>query len=214
MRKGLFLAALLVLALAGAVLARAPQSLTIFINGFPMTGKALFYKDKIYVPLEDVARSTGGTYSFDEASGTARVTVGAPAPTSQAAPAEGTPYVKVTWERKYLYGTNAKVVATLSNRGEAPARNLEVTCIFKDGTLNELNAVTRALGTLAPGESRTVEFILFDSATAAYPTYGYYNGYYYYYPAAGVAGAGIGGDKINIGGHWTWIFYELRMNYQ
>lgn len=205
----------LVLGAALPVLARAPESLSVFINGFPLGGKALWYKEKIYVPLEDVAASTGGTYQFDASTGTARVTVGGGA--QRGAPAARTgieerPYIQVVWERKYLTGSNARVVVTLKNVGEAPAQNFEALCIFKDDTLRELTAVTRPLGTLAPGESRTVEFALYDTNVAAYPPYAYGPGGYYY-PTGSVVGVGRG-DKILVDGQWTRIFYELKFNYQ
>lgn len=208
----------LVLGAALPVLARAPEALSIIINGHPVSGKALWYKEKIYVPLEDVAASTGGTYQYDERTGTARVTVGGGAarpgtPRVQQSSLDERPYIRVVWERKYVTGDNARVVTTLKNVGEATAQNFEAICIFKDDTLNELTAITRPIGSLGPGESRTVEFAMYDtSGVAGYPAYGYGTGGYYY-PTGSVAGVGRG-DKVLVDGHWTRIYYELKFNYQ
>lgn len=207
----------LVLGAALPVLARAPEALSIIINGHPITGKALWYKEKIYVPLEDVAASTGGTYQFDERTGTARVTVGGSgsgARVQQQSTSDERPYIRVVWERKYLTGSNARVVTTLKNVGEASAQNFEAICIFKDDTLNELTAVTRPVGSLAPGESRTIEFAMYDTnVSAGYPAYGYGGPGGYYYPTGNTGGISRG-DKILIDGHWTRIYYELKFNYQ
>lgn len=213
-RRTWFLIAALggILTLAPA-LAGTPESLSILINGYAFSGKALWYKGKIYVPLEEVAKSTGGTFGYDPATGEAVVTVGAPPAELRAAtPASGArPYIKVTWERKYLSGNNARVMATLTNQGDAPARDLEAICIFKDGYLNEIGAVARPLGTLGPGQSRTVEFQLYQESSLVYPSYAYTGGYYYY-PGGGLIGGS--GDKILVNGHWTRIYYELKFNYR
>lgn len=215
MRKSWSLLVLgLLLGAALPVLARAPDALTIFVNGYPMAGKALWYKDRIYVPLEDVAKSTGGAYQYDATTGTARISVGAPTATAiRREEPDQRPLVRVVWERKYLGGANARVVASLKNVGEAPAVNLEAICIFKDDTLNELSAVSRPVGNLLPGETRTVEFALYDTSVAGgYPSYGYGPGGYYYYP--GGSTGSLSRDKILVDGNWTRIYYELKLNYQ
>ncbi|MGE0489741.1 MAG: hypothetical protein AB7S38_11065 [Vulcanimicrobiota bacterium] len=213
-RIGLLLAVFMVAALP--VLAKAPEALTVFVNGYRVTGKALWYKGRIYVPLEDVASATNGQYRYDEANRTASVVVGAPDPSaaspSQVLPPQADrPYLKVVWEKKYTTGTNARVLATVINRGSTQANDVEAICIFKDSTLQEVSAVARPVGSLAPGQSRTVEFKLFENEAAA-PNYNYpgYAGYGYGAPI--VNGVGSRGE-ILLDGQWTRISYELKFNY-
>lgn len=191
--------ALLVCLVALPVLAVAPKALSVVINGYPVKGKALWYKGKVYVPLEEVAAATGGTYSYDPASGLAAVTVGAAAPPARREVVR--PYIKVRWEKKYMTGGNAKVLATISNSGDVPAENVEAICIFKDGSLREVTAVTREVGRLLPGENRTLEFNLFE-------------GYVVNQWGTPVVGDGLYYDKILLNGEWTRVSYELKFNYQ
>ncbi|MEW6277257.1 MAG: hypothetical protein AB1758_01455 [Candidatus Eremiobacterota bacterium] len=184
--------------LALPVLAAAPQALSVIINGYQMRGKALWYKGKVYVPLEEVAAATGGTYQYDPSTGVATVSVGTPAPPPRREVQR--PYIKVRWEKKYLAGTNAKVMTTIANIGDVPAENLEAICIFKDGYLRELTAVARPVGRLLPGESRTLEFNLFEG----------YSGYAGYTPCVDP----LLYDKVLINGQWTRVSYELKFNYQ
>lgn len=197
-RRSLWIA-LLVGLVALPVLAVAPRALSVVINGYPMKGKALWYKGKVYVPLEEVAAATGGSYSYNPSTGLAAVTVGtaAPAPRREVM----RPYIKVRWEKKYIAGNNAKVLATISNTGEVPAENVQAICIFKDGSLREVTAVTRDVGRLAPGENRTLEFNLFEGYVS--PQYG-----------APAIATGLVYDKILLNGEWTRVSYELKFNYQ
>ncbi|MCA9797165.1 MAG: hypothetical protein KC910_35385 [Candidatus Eremiobacteraeota bacterium] len=198
------------------VLAKAPEALTVFVNGYRVTGKALWYKGRIYVPLEDVASATNGQYNYDETNRTASVMVGPPnaaagSPTLVLPSQAERPYLKVVWEKKYTTGTNARVLATVINRGSSQANDVEAICIFKDETLQEVSAVARPVGTLAPGQSRTVEFKLFESEASA-PNYAYpgYAGYSYGAPI--VSGVGRRGEVL-LDGQWTRISYELKFNY-
>ncbi len=189
----------LVLLVTLPVLAAAPRALSVVINGYPVKGKALWYKGKVYVPLEEVAAATGGSYRYNPATGLAEVTVGL-----AAAPARREvvrPYIKVRWEKKYLTGNNAKVLATISNTGDTVAENVEAICIFKDGNLREVTAVTRDVGRLMPGENRTLEFNLFDGYVV--------NSY-----GAPIVADGMIHDKILLNGEWTRVSYELKFNYQ
>jgi len=199
-------------AVALPVLAQAPKALTIFVNGYALQGKALWYKGRIYVPLEDVARSTGGTFQYDGGTGTAQATVGssnapaAPVAASgpvvvaapnPALPAGARPYLKVVYERKYTTGNVAKVLATVANQGQLPAGNIEVICTFKDGLGRELTSQLQPAGNLQPGESRTLEFG--------------FQGYGFGPPLS----PGFGQeDHLWIDGHWTRISYALKFNYQ
>lgn len=152
-------ALILLMFLAVPVFAAAPQALSVLINGQAMQGKALWYKGRIYVPLEDVASSTHGTYRYDQNTGKAEVTVGQGGKVSVQA---GRPHLKVKWEKKYVTATNAQVLATIVNNGQGVARNVEAVCTFKDPTLRELSASMQRAGDLKPGESRTLEFRLYE----------------------------------------------------
>lgn len=184
------LSLLAIVAIALPVLAKAPEALTVFVNGYRVTGKALWYKGRIYVPLEDVANSTNGHYNYDPSRKVASASIGSAVagPEQPAAASAERPFIEVVWEKKYTTGNNARVVATLTNQGSLPARDLEAICIFKDSSLQELTSVTRPVGTLGPGQTRTVEFQLFNSQS---PTQG----------------------EIAASKQWNRISYELRFNY-
>ncbi|MCE7873970.1 hypothetical protein DYH09_26860 [bacterium CPR1] len=181
------------------LLAAAPRALSVVINGHPVKGKALWYKGKVYVPLEEVAAATGGSYSYNPQTGQAEVMVGNPPPPIRRELIR--PYIKVRWEKKYLTGNNARVLATISNTGDAAAENVEAICIFKDGSLREVTAVTRDVGRLLPGESRTLEFNLFEGYVVS--AYG-----------APIVADGLLHDKILLNGEWTRVSYQLKFNYQ
>ncbi len=181
------------------LLAAAPRALSVVINGYPVKGKALWYKGKVYVPLEEVAAATGGSYSYNPQTGQAEVMVGNPPPPVRRELIR--PYIKVRWEKKYMTGNNAKVMATISNTGDAAAENVEAICIFKDGSLREVTAVTREVGRLLPGESRTLEFNLFEGYVV--------NSY-----GAPIVADGLIHDKILLNGEWTRVSYQLKFNYQ
>lgn len=107
--------ALVVLALP--VIAQAPKAISIIVNGVPLQGKALNYKGRLYVPLEDVAAATGGTFTTDPATGVVTATVPmqrtAMRPPGEVAPARPDPgprpFIKVLFERKYVEQTNAQI---------------------------------------------------------------------------------------------------------
>lgn len=189
-------------ALIVPVMAQAPGAISIVVNGVAMQGKALNYKGRLYVPLEDVAKATGGSYHLD--SGTGIVTATIPTTPNQAVrPNEFTrPHLKVTYERKYTTLSNARVIATISNNGEQVARNVEVFCIFKGGANRELSTAVQNAGDLSPGERRTLEFRLFEAANVASP----YD--------QGIATGQIPEDRVLINGEWTRVSYELRFQYQ
>lgn len=203
MKKRRFWVIALVALFCVPVLAAAPEALSVLINGQVMEGKALWYKGRIYVPLEDVARSTGGTYHFNKTTGKAQVTVGqgrAQARASQAV----RPNIRVEWEKKYVSQDNARVLATVMNTGQTPANDVEAICIFKDGTLQEVSASAQVIGTLAPGQRRTVEFRLFEAPT--------------YQQTAWGAPISVGGPlgrngEVLLNGTWTRVSYELKFNY-
>lgn len=184
------------------LLAQAPQSLSVLVNGYVLHGKALWYKGKVYVPLEDLATSTGGSYNYDPRTRVARATVGRPL---RKFPGEvQRPVLKVVWQRKYTSPDNARVLATIANEGQVPANDVQVICIFKDETLQEISASTRNIGNLNPGQRRTVEFQLFGGGMRSdYP------GYSPVYPWAPSVGPG----EVLVDGTWTRISYELKFNY-
>lgn len=211
MRNSWFLVLGLVLGLIPGgvlpVLARAPGALKIFINDHPLAGKALWYRDRIYVPLEEVARSTGGTFTYDPSTGSARVRVGGPSDgPASAGPPEPRP--EVAWEREYPGGENLRVVACVRNAGGETARDLQVRCVFRDEEGRVLGTVLRAVGDLPPGQSRTVEFALVEAgAPGGYPAYGYGPGGYYYHPADPESRSG----QVRVEGRWTKVAHELTL---
>ena len=202
-------------AVALPVLAQAPRALSIIVNGVPLQGKALNYKGRLYVPLEDVAMATGGTFSTDPATGVVTATVPTPQlathpsepmtpppPVRTQRPGEQQrPFIKVVFERKYTEQNNARVLATIVNQGSRPAENLEIICIFK-GDQREINSYVQNVGNLRSGEKRTVEFRLFEGPT----------GGQYYSPST--ATGAVPDDKVCINGEWTRLSYEFRFNYQ
>ena len=192
-------AALTLFLLALPVLAQVPQALSIIINGVPLQGKALNYKGRLYVPLEDVAAATGGSFHTDARTGVVTATVLMPAP---ARPGElQRPYIKVVYERKYTEQNNARVIATIVNQGENAAENVDMICIFK-GNQREITSYVQNLGTLQPGERRTLEFRLFEGSTA--PDY--------YTP--NFAPGAVPDDKVYFNGEWVRLSYEFKFNYQ
>jgi hypothetical protein len=202
--------------IGGPVLAQAPTALSIIVNGVPLEGKALMYKGRVYVPLEDVAHSTGGSYSYDPKTGIVEAMIASqaerqrmPEPQSSLPPAlpgrsheaAVRPVLSVSQAKKYVSPSNARVIATVSNNGSVPAQNVEAVCTFKDGELHEIGASFQMLGSLSPGESRTVEFRLYDSgsgSTVASPV--------------GSVGAPPD-DKILLYGNWTRVSYNIQLNY-
>lgn len=143
-----------------SVLAAAPKSLAVTIGGIALNGKALWYDEKVYVPLEAVADSLNGTYLYDESRGVASIDLGSrnPVKVSSAERAR----IVVLQDSTYATGDNLKVLATIENKGLAPARDLEITCTFYSTSRNELMASVAQLPELKPGERKTIEFWLFE----------------------------------------------------
>ena len=198
-------------ALALPVVAQAPRALSIIVNGVPLQGKALKYKGRLYVPLEDVAAATGGTFTTDPATGVVSATVptqqtamrppdAMSAPSQARRPSEQRPFITVVYERKYTEQTNARVLATIVNQGQLPAQDVEMICIFK-GNQREINSYAKNVGSLRPGEKRTVEFRLFERPNGAYH-------------GPNIARAATPDDRVYINGEWTHVSYEFRFNYQ
>lgn len=193
--------------LAGPALAQLPQVLSIVVNGVALQGKALFYKGRVYVAVEDMAKATGGTYSYDQGTRTLQATIpqvsGAyrpPAPLSAATrvqrPAAERPWLKVVSEKKYVYGNNAIVFATIKNTSKLPARNLEVSCTFRGGDLREIGMSMQRVPELLPGQSSTLEFRLFEMANQPY------------------VGPIPPEGNILVEGSFTRVSYTLKMDYQ
>lgn len=194
MRKRTIAAVLLLLGLPA--LAQMQQVLSIVVNGVALQGKALNYKGRVYVAVEDLAKATGGTYSYDPNTHLLQATIPTPGgPRGQAAPGERA-YLKVVSEKKYVYANNAIVFATIQNTSRAAARNLEVSCLFRGDGLRELGQSVQRLPLLRAGEQTTLEFRLFEQAN---------NQPYGPLPPEG-------GMVYN--GSFTNISYNLKMNYQ
>lgn len=202
--------------LAVTALWAAPKALSIFVNDTPFAGKALWYKDRIYVSLEDLAGTLNATYSFKPSTGEVRLQfpnrgVGAPSAAMSGAIAgagAAHPYVKVAWEQKYFYPNNVKIVSQFQNVGDAKAVNVEVICIFKDSMLKPITADVRYLGDMEPGDSRTTDFYLYPSG--GYGSAVAQNSANYY----GYAGFGIvDDDKISIKGELSNVYHQFRLNY-
>lgn len=189
------MAAMLVAALVGLpALAQMQQVLSIVVNGVALQGKALNYKGRVYVAVEDLAQATGGRYSYDPNTKLLQATIPTPAgaPRSQASPGERA-YLKVVSEKKYLYADNAIVVATIRNPSRAPARNLEISCHFRGDGLKELGQSVKRLPVLPPGQEATLEFRLYEQAGNLPPG-----------PA----------QPVVFNGNLNSISYNLKMNYQ
>jgi hypothetical protein len=236
MKKTLAILGLLALT-AGGMAWAAPHALSIYINDTPFTGKALWYKDRVYVAVEDLAGSMNGTYSYKPSTGEVRLVLpgggaaAAPAgahPAAEAAPnppavaamrnrvAVGRsplrPYVRAVRQQKFLFPDNAKVVATFKNMGEADAHNVEVVCVFHDIDNRPINADIKFLGDMAPGETRTAEFYMY--ASSGYASAGGAASSNYYSYGYGYAGFGVmDDDKISIRGQLSTVSYDFTFNY-
>jgi hypothetical protein len=195
-------------ALAVPVLAQAPTALSIIVNGVPLEGKALMYKGRVYVPLEDVAHATGGSYSFDPKTGVVEAVVAtpgraqAPDPNANRQPLHSRtpfrPVLEVSEAQKYISPSNARVVARVTNQGEVPAQKVEAVCTFKDGDRRQIGVSVRPLGLLQPGETRVVDFHLYENGNGE---------------QSAQSGATVPEDKILLYGHWTRVSYDIQLNY-
>ena len=205
MKKGVAGLALLAALVGAPALAQVPQVLSIVVNGVALQGKALFYKGRVYVAVEDLSKATGGVCNYDVSTKTLQATIpqvsrsqpGAqPAPTSVAPASAERPWLQVVSEKKYVYGNNAIVFATIKNSSKVPASNLEVSCVFRDGDIREIGQSLQRIPQLAPGQSTTLEFRLFEMANSPY------------------VGPVPPEGNIMLGGAFTRVSYTLKMNYQ
>ena len=73
-RRKLSILALTLLSLP--VFAAAPKRLSVIIGGAPLEGKALWYDNQVYVPLESVSKALEGQYHYDAVQGVASVHLG------------------------------------------------------------------------------------------------------------------------------------------
>ncbi|MHB2016799.1 MAG: FxLYD domain-containing protein [Candidatus Xenobia bacterium] len=214
--------------LVGPVLADAPRQLSIILNQRPYAGKAIWYKNEIYVPLKDVVRNMGGTFSYDHTTGVVNVQIGQIAPPqggtrgdvngpqSDATPTDVGGLVRVTWQNKVLYADNAKVTATFTNQGSGLAKNVQAVCVFKDDSGNVIGTSVQSLGNIAPGASRSKEFWLFDpSQSGVYPPpYGTTTGCGYGYVNPNVSMGQSPFDQIQVGTYRTSVQYDFKITYQ
>lgn len=165
MKKKVLGFALLALLIAAPALAQIPQVLSIVVNGIALQGKALFYKGRVYVAVEDIARATGGHCHYDPTNKTLQATIPSSGPGMAANPrpqAPERPWLKVVSEKKYVYANNAVVFATIRNTSKTPAANVEVSCTFRGDGLRELGQSIQRIPELLPGQSTTLEFRLFE----------------------------------------------------
>jgi hypothetical protein len=196
----------LFLAVPLIALAAAPDSLSVLIGGKALNGKALWYEGKIYVPLESVSEALNADYRYDSQSGVASVDLyGHGVKVSKA----DRPRLKITRERVFSTGDNLKVLATVTNKGLVPARELEIICTFHGTSRNELTASVAQLPELKPGERKTVEFWLYEQripdASGGRP----------YAQPISVPGAYVGrGDQyVYVGTDWQRVTYNLEFDY-
>lgn len=202
-KRRLLLAALL---LALPVFAAAPKSLSVLIGGVALDGKALWYDNKVYVPLESVSKAVGGSYSYDASRGVASVDMG---PRRQTLPSNARPYLKALNARSFSTGDNLRVLATVVNSGTAPARDIEITCTFESAYLGEITASVADLPELNPGEQKTVEFWLYEQRIP--DTSG---GRPYAQPMA-VPGSYLarGNDYVYVSGNWARVTHNLHFRF-
>jgi hypothetical protein len=208
-KRSLRLLALLLLAIP--VLAAAPKTLSVIIGGVALDGKALWYDNQVYVPLESVSRALDGHYSYDADRGVASVDLGPrrPGQTGPASPANGRAYLKAINARSFSTGDNLRVLATVVNSGTAPARDIEITCTFESGYLGEITDSVANLPQLAPGEQKTVEFWLYEQripdASGGRP---------YAQPMV-VPGSYLarGNDYVYLNGNWERVTHSLHFRF-
>lgn len=209
---------ILVALLALPVIAAAPETLSVLFNGRALEGKALWYDGKIYVPLESVAEVVDGRYSYDQKRGTATVDFAAAPGQDSRTYSKGPvrtdlgldrPHLQVAKQQVFSTGDNMKVLATVVNKGQVPARQLEVTCTFRSSGKSDLVASVAQLPELKPGERRTLEFWLFEQRIP--DTSG---GRPYAQPMS-VPGSylGKGENYVFIGMDWQRVTYDLDFDY-
>ena len=197
----------LCLAVPLVALAAAPKSLSVLINGKALSGKALWYDGKIYVPLKSVSKAIGGQYQYDSNRGLATVDLSGGSNLT-ISPADR-PSLKIVKERVYSTGDNMKVMATIVNKGLVPARAIEATCTFHGTSRNELVASMAQLPELKPGERKTIEFWLYEQRIPDV------DGSRPYAQPISVPGAytGRNSQRVFIGTDWQRVTYELEFDY-
>ncbi len=155
-KRKILILALTILAIPA--LAAAPKRLSVLIGGVPLDGKALWYDNQVYVPLESVSKALDGRYSYDAGQGVATVDLGA----TRTPRSSGRAHLKSVASRSYSTGDNLRVLATVMNSGDGPARDVEITCTFGSGYQGEITASVANVPELAPGQRKTVEFWLYE----------------------------------------------------
>lgn len=207
-RKAAVLALIL---LALPVFAAAPKRLSVLIAGVPLQGKALWYDNQVYVPLESVSKALDGRYHYNPQSGVASVQLG---PNGPASPVKdprtaSRPFLKALETRSFSTGDNLRVLATVTNSGNAPARDIEIVCTFESGYLGEINASIANLPELAPGQRKTVEFWLYEQRVPDHT-----GGRPYAQPMA-VPGSFLarGNDYVYLGGNWARVTHNLQFRF-
>ena len=199
--------AALILFLALPVFAAAPGTLSVLLGGVPMEGKALWYEDQIYVPLESVSKAVGGEYHFDESQGIASVNIRG---TKLEPRPQERPYLKVKKQRTYSTGDNLKVLATIINTSGVPAEDIEVTCTFRDSSLQEITASVAQLPLLRPGQRKTIEFWLYEQRLPDAE-----GGRPYAQPIAIPSNSNIAPSKnhVWVGQAWARVTHKLDIDY-
>lgn len=198
---------LLALLLTIPVFAAAPSTLSVLMGGVPLDGKALWYDGKIYVPVESVSKALNGKYTYDEKSGVASIDLGS---RNQAKPRTlARAHLKTVKERIFSTGDNMKLMATITNVGNSPARDIEITCTFQGGYLGEIGASVANLPELKPGQRKTVEFWLYEQripdATGGRP----------YAQPMSVPAHYLGRDSnyVYVGTNWERVTHDLAYNF-
>ena len=199
----------LCLAVPLVALAAAPKSLSVLINGKALSGKALWYDGKIYVPLKSVSKAIGGKYRYDSNRGLASVDLSG-GRNITISPAER-PSLKIV---KYggdsvRVDSSVQISATIVNNGLVTAREIEATCTFHGTSRNELVASMAQLPALKPGERKTIEFWLYEQRIPDVD-----GGRPYAQPIS-VPGAyaGRNSQHVYIGTDWQRVTYELEFDY-
>jgi hypothetical protein len=205
-KKRVLTTLILLLSATLIALAAAPESLSVLINGKALSGKALWYDGKIYVPLKSVSEALNAKYHYDADQGLASVDLSG---RGIAISSADRPQLTVLRQRVFSTGDNLKVLATVVNKGLVPAKQLEITCIFQGTSREELTASVAQLPELNPGERKTLEFWLYEQripdATGGTP---------YAQPMV-IPGAyaGRGSQYVFIGMDWERVTFELEFDY-
>lgn len=200
----------LLLVVAIPVFAAAPAKLSVLLAGVALEGKALWYDGQVYVPLESVSKALDGTYSYDASKGVATVTLEGSHPALQRPGRTAAhPFLKAVETRSFSTGDNLRVLATIVNSGNAPARDVEIVCTFESGYLGEINASVANLPLLGPGQRKTVEFWLYEQRIPDHT-----GGRPYAQPMA-VPGSFLarGNDHVYLGGGWERVTHNLQFRF-